>query len=464
MSRALLRRSNASTAAVCVAVAVTAGATIPAQAAGSSTPSTNPPTPNTQQVKSVSDQLAAASAAANAAATAVTNAAIRLPAAQGAVNRSQVVLTNARASQREAQANAAAARLAIAAQHQRVAVAGAQIKRIEADIAGLARATYIAGGETQELSMLLESQNPSEFADQLASVRRVAQTNTTAFARMTAARAALKAKLVELARLEAVAQARQNEADARAGEAVAANNSSLEARRQVASLLTQRLSAQRAAAVEKDRLRSLYTLMLVRVRQAEERAAAAARAAAKAAAAKSARKAAREAAKHPKPSSGSNSGSGSGSGSGGSGSGGSGGSTGTGNGGSGYIGGSGTRRSGRQAVAWAMRWIGGGSEYQHQCLRFVDDAYQPSGDRVGTAIAQWYRAVDAGVGHPGDRTPPIGAQVFWRSGNPARHIALYAGDGLVVTTDADGYHVGLVTMDYLDGWGPYLGWASPYYG
>ena len=33
------------------------------------------------------------------------------------------------------------------------------------------------------------------------------------------------------------------------------------------------------------------------------------------------------------------------------------------------------------------------------CLAFADDAYNPSGGRVGTAIAQWYRAKAAGYGH-----------------------------------------------------------------
>ena len=58
---------------------------------------------------------------------------------------------------------------------------------------------------------------------------------------------------------------------------------------------------------------------------------------------------------------------------------------------------------------------------------------------------------------------PVGAQMFWWSGNAARHIAMYAGGGMVLTTGAFGGRVGLRTQEDMDGWGPYLGWADAYY-
>lgn len=123
----------------------------------------------------------------------------------------------------------------------------------------------------------------------------------------------------------------------------------------------------------------------------------------------------------------------------------------------------GTGRTAREALAWALKWVGGGSHYDGLCLGFVDDAYDPQGSRMPTAIAQWYRAKKAGVAHPGDRTPPVGAQMFWWSPNSARHIAMYAGGGMVITTGAFGGRVGLRTVEDMDGWGPYLGWAEAYY-
>ncbi|MFA7266389.1 MAG: hypothetical protein WC054_08765 [Candidatus Nanopelagicales bacterium] len=123
----------------------------------------------------------------------------------------------------------------------------------------------------------------------------------------------------------------------------------------------------------------------------------------------------------------------------------------------------GTGRNAQQALAWAMKWVGGGSHYDGLCLGFVDDAYDPAGGRLPTAIAQWYRAKRVGVAHPGDRTPPVGAQMFWWSPNAARHIAMYAGGGMVITTGAYGGRVGLRTIEDMDSWGPYLGWADAYY-
>lgn len=123
----------------------------------------------------------------------------------------------------------------------------------------------------------------------------------------------------------------------------------------------------------------------------------------------------------------------------------------------------GTNRNAKEALAWGMKWVGGGSSYDGLCLGFVDDAYDPNGGRMPTAIAQWYRAKSAGVAHPGDRTPPVGAHMFWWSGNAARHIGMYAGGGMVLTTGAFGGRVGLRTQEDMDAWGPYLGWAEAYY-
>ncbi len=127
------------------------------------------------------------------------------------------------------------------------------------------------------------------------------------------------------------------------------------------------------------------------------------------------------------------------------------------------IGSSGTQRTPKQAVAWAMGMVGGGSQYNGLCLGFVDDAYGATGARQPRAIDQWYTAKGAGKGHPGDRNPPVGAQVFWASNNPARHIAIYIGGGMVISTGVDSGRVGIVPMSFLDGYGPYIGWAEAYY-
>jgi hypothetical protein len=123
----------------------------------------------------------------------------------------------------------------------------------------------------------------------------------------------------------------------------------------------------------------------------------------------------------------------------------------------------GVTRSTAKAVDYLLELadarIGG---YWGQCLKLADDAYMPKGPRLGTAFDQWRRAKDAGVAHPKDRNPPVGAQMFWDPGHSAGHIATYVGDERAVTNMPDGT-VKAIKWRAMNEWGPYLGWAPPYY-
>ncbi|MEI6624255.1 MAG: M23 family metallopeptidase, partial [Actinomycetes bacterium] len=124
----------------------------------------------------------------------------------------------------------------------------------------------------------------------------------------------------------------------------------------------------------------------------------------------------------------------------------------------------GTTYTGLQAAQRLVKWAADPrtNPYDGLCLGLADDAYAPTGSRVPRAIDQWYRALAHGYAHPRDRTPPVGAQLFWWSQNDARHIATYVGGGKVVSNMPGGVKV--VNASELDSWGPYLGWADPYYG
>ncbi len=114
------------------------------------------------------------------------------------------------------------------------------------------------------------------------------------------------------------------------------------------------------------------------------------------------------------------------------------------------------------AVSRLMTWARQNrSGYHNGCLRLADNAYGAS-NRVSTALRQWYRAKRAGYGHS-NRLAPVGAQLFWRTSNPAGHVATYVGRGRVVT-NVPGGRVKVVPWSTIDRWGPYLGWAEPYYG
>ncbi len=119
-------------------------------------------------------------------------------------------------------------------------------------------------------------------------------------------------------------------------------------------------------------------------------------------------------------------------------------------------------RTPQQAVAWlyatAKRGQGG---YLNQCLRLTDDGYN-AGGRTGRAIDQWYRAKAKGYAHPNDYSIPVGAQVFFWTSNPARHVGTYIGGGQAIAQDNAGV-VRVASMSVHSKGGAYLGWAEPYY-
>ena len=124
----------------------------------------------------------------------------------------------------------------------------------------------------------------------------------------------------------------------------------------------------------------------------------------------------------------------------------------------------GTTYSPEKAADRLENWAENGlSGYHNKCLQLADNAYQPKGGRTSTALSQWNRAKRHGYAHPGDRTPPVGAQMFWKTSHPAGHIATYVGNGKAVT-NMPGGKVKKIDWKVMNNWGPYLGWAEPFYG
>lgn len=125
----------------------------------------------------------------------------------------------------------------------------------------------------------------------------------------------------------------------------------------------------------------------------------------------------------------------------------------------------GNPRTVEQAITWMQRGVPRGAPGEpvlNACERYMNLSYGLGGG-YPTALAHWQA--------PGPRTsgmspPPRGALVFWRSGNPAGHVALSLGNGRVISTDFDGtsyqarvLHAGPITA--IDTWGPRLGWRAP---
>ena len=127
----------------------------------------------------------------------------------------------------------------------------------------------------------------------------------------------------------------------------------------------------------------------------------------------------------------------------------------------------GNPRTVEQAIAWMQASMPNGAPgepVQGACERYMNLAYGLGGG-YPTALAHWNAP---GPRSRGYSTPPRGALVFWRTGNPAGHVALSLGNGIVVSTDYNArthrYQAGTLSagsITDIDRWGPRLGWRAP---
>lgn len=95
------------------------------------------------------------------------------------------------------------------------------------------------------------------------------------------------------------------------------------------------------------------------------------------------------------------------------------------------------------------------------CLKYVRSEAWRIGGLYASAIDAWYGAVDR---HPGDRTPPLGAPMFYSGGNYGHIVVcVRTSDGRMRSTDMPSS--GRVAEGAIDwpvhAWGDtYLGWAG----
>ncbi|BDH10467.1 C40 family peptidase [Streptomyces hygroscopicus] len=87
-----------------------------------------------------------------------------------------------------------------------------------------------------------------------------------------------------------------------------------------------------------------------------------------------------------------------------------------------------------QATAGA-RSENGQRGWYRRCDNFVSQAYGWGSSGSVTANVHWSRLVDAGLAHPGDKSPPAGALLFYDTGENAGHVALYLGGDMVASND-----------------------------
>jgi cell wall-associated NlpC family hydrolase len=132
------------------------------------------------------------------------------------------------------------------------------------------------------------------------------------------------------------------------------------------------------------------------------------------------------------------------------------------------------------AIAWAESYSGQ-YEFAGKCQRFVHEAYLYGGNidigsvgSAGSAKDYWASNPRGYTEHPGDRSPPVGALVFWGPTgnpypNPDGHVGIYLGNDQVISSaswpesDTGPIHTfsfsGRNSTDH--GLYPYLGWLVP---
>jgi hypothetical protein len=110
----------------------------------------------------------------------------------------------------------------------------------------------------------------------------------------------------------------------------------------------------------------------------------------------------------------------------------------------------------------------GPSRCYHRCDHLVAGAWGHSSSGYETAYIHWQSMVASGHGHPGSRNVPVGALLFYSTGDPSGHVALYLGNNKILSNDVNGdggaYIVDASAMES----GPwrltYLGWSDPVFG
>ena len=100
--------------------------------------------------------------------------------------------------------------------------------------------------------------------------------------------------------------------------------------------------------------------------------------------------------------------------------------------------------------------------YWSQCLKLADDAYMPKGPRPRHRLRP---VVPRQEGRSGTSEGPQSLRWGRCSGDPVTTpdtSPLHVGDDKAVTNMPDG-SVEMIKWREMNDWGPYLGWAPPYY-
>lgn len=127
-------------------------------------------------------------------------------------------------------------------------------------------------------------------------------------------------------------------------------------------------------------------------------------------------------------------------------------------------------RSCQQALAEAARIASDspcrndiqGGTWLHRCLRFVGLVYGYAASGTPTALQHYNILKARGLINTNQTDIPAGALVFFTTGRPAGHVAIYVGDGKAFSNGyVRGSCIDLTPMSTMSAGGRYLGWSPP---
>ncbi|TCO41022.1 CHAP domain-containing protein [Kribbella antiqua] len=129
-----------------------------------------------------------------------------------------------------------------------------------------------------------------------------------------------------------------------------------------------------------------------------------------------------------------------------------------------------TQLPGAAAAVQRAHELVGSYGYYQLCARLAANIWGRPRAGYFSAAEQWRQMVATGNAHRGDRQPPVGALLFWATGGPYGHVAVYVGNGRIVSNDINDAVPGeggvyLVEIGLIESkWNAtYLGWAPPIY-
>ncbi|OEV09330.1 hypothetical protein [Streptomyces nanshensis] len=118
----------------------------------------------------------------------------------------------------------------------------------------------------------------------------------------------------------------------------------------------------------------------------------------------------------------------------------------------------------QDAIQWAKDHDGDYDPKWHRmCLAFTAQVYGWNQSGVTYAIDH-FSVVPKSMQHKGDRSPPPGALMYWRTDQRAGHIAVYVGGGKIATNDIEKPgRIDVVDAQLIETkWGAtYVGWTPP---